>query len=97
MAGIAHVEMARGNYEEALLWAERSYALNTGFDACLWMLVSANAHLGRMDEARRYCAELVKLAPHTSVASIRAGQPAKIAQRIEPVLEGLQRAGLPEK
>jgi hypothetical protein len=50
-----------------------------------------------MDEARRYCAELMKLAPHTTVASIRAGQPAKIPQRIEPVLEGLQLAGLPEK
>ena len=61
------------------------------------MLAAANAHLGRIDDAQHYCAELVKLSPHTTVASIRAGQPAKIPQRIEPILRGLQLAGLPER
>ncbi|MEO7223692.1 MAG: winged helix-turn-helix domain-containing tetratricopeptide repeat protein [Devosia sp.] len=97
LTGIAHVEMARGNFEEALVFAERSYALSTVFDACLWMLASANAHLGRMDEARRYCAELLRLSPRATISSIRAGQPAKIPQRIETVLAGLKLAGLPEK
>jgi TolB-like protein/Tfp pilus assembly protein PilF len=96
LAGIAHVEMARGNYEAALAWAERSYALNTVFDPSLWMLASANAHLERMDEAHRFCAELRRLSPQTTVSSIRAGQPARIPQRIEPILSGLRLAGLPE-
>ena len=60
------------------------------------MLIAANAHLGRMDEARRYLAELRRLAPEVTVASIRAGQPAKDPGRIEPILEGLRLAGLPE-
>lgn len=95
-SGIAHVEVARGNYEEALTWAGRSYALNPGFDCSLWSLASANAYLGRMEEARLHCAALMQLSPHTTIASIRAGQPAKIPQRIESVLAGLKLAGLPE-
>ena len=37
----------------------------------LWMLIAANAHLGRMDEARRFLAEFRRLAPGVTVASIR--------------------------
>jgi TolB-like protein len=96
LSGVAHVEIARGNYEEALVWGSRGYVLNTGYDCSLWMMASANAHLGRMDEARRYCADLRRLSPHTTVSSIRTGQPAKIPQRIESVLSGLKLAGLPE-
>jgi adenylate cyclase len=96
MAGVAHVEVARDNYEEAVVWAERSYAINSAFDPSLWMLASANAHLGRMDDARRYCAELRQLSPHTTISSIRTGQPAKIPKRIETVLSGLKLAGLPD-
>jgi tetratricopeptide (TPR) repeat protein len=96
LTGIAHVLMAREDYQQALAWAERSYALNPGFDCTLWMLTSASAQLGRMDEARHHCAELRRASPHSTVSSIRAGQPAKIPQRIETVLAGLKLAGLPE-
>jgi TolB-like protein len=94
--GLAHVHIVRGENEEALRWAASSYALTPTYDCGLWMLAAANAHLGRMEDARRYCAELRKLAPNVTVSSIRAGQPAKIPQRIEPVLAGLKLAGLPE-
>ena len=84
-----------GDYAEALVWAGRSRAVNTIFDCTYWMLVAANAHLGRMDEARRHLAELRRLAPEVTVASIRAGQCAKDPGRIEPILDGLRLAGLP--
>lgn len=94
--GIAHAYVALGENEEALVWAAKSYALTPTYDCCLWMLAAASAHLGRLDEARRYCAELRVLAPNATVASIRAGQPDRIPERIEPVLDGLRLAGLPE-
>ena len=78
-------------------WAGRSLALNTTFDCTYWMLVAANAHLGRMEEARRHLAELRRLAPEVTVASISAGQCAKDPGRIEPILAGLRLAGLPEE
>ena len=96
LTGIAHAHVVLGNHAEALAWAGRSLALNATFDPTYWMLVAANAHLGRMDEARRHLAELRRLAPEVTVASIRAGQCAKDPGRIEPILAGLRLAGLPE-
>ena len=95
LTGIAHGHMILGNYEEALAWATRSLVLNSNYDASYWMLIAANARLGRMDEARAHLAAYRKLAPGVTVASIRAGQAAKDPARTAAILEGLQRAGLP--
>jgi tetratricopeptide (TPR) repeat protein len=95
-AGIAHARILLGDHAGALAPAARALALNPNFDPTLWMLIAANAHLGRMDEARRFLAALLRLAPGVTVVRIRAGQPAKDPSRIEPVLEGLRLAGLPE-
>jgi tetratricopeptide (TPR) repeat protein len=94
--GIAHVHMAMGQYAEALGWAERSLTVNHRLSVTYWMLVAANAQLGRIELARGYLAQLLELAPGTTLASLRAGQPAKIPGRIEPILDGLRLAGLPE-
>ena len=56
MTTIALVHMAQRNYVEALKAAERSMAVNAGLDPSYWVLIAANAQLGRMDEARRYLA-----------------------------------------
>jgi hypothetical protein len=74
----------------------RSLAVSARFDPTYWMLVAANAHLGRMDEARRFLADLRALAPEATIASIRAGQPAHDPRRIEAILDGLRLGGLPE-
>jgi hypothetical protein len=49
-----------------------------------------------MTEARRFVLNLQALAPAVTVASIRAGQPAKDPARVAAILEGLRLAGLPE-
>jgi TolB-like protein/Flp pilus assembly protein TadD len=95
LTAIAHAHVVRGEHAEALVWAGRSLALNTTFDPTYWMLIAANAHLGRMDDARRHLAVLLQLAPDVTVAGIRAGQCARDPGRIEPILEGLRLAGLP--
>ncbi len=96
LTGLAHVELLRGNWEQALIWAGKSIAANAYYGPSFWMLIAANARLGRMEEARRHLANLLAISPEVTVASIRAGQPAKIPNRIEPVLEGLLLAGMPE-
>jgi tetratricopeptide (TPR) repeat protein len=96
LTGLAHVELVRGNLEKALIWASKSMAANASYAPCFWMLIAANARLGRMDEARRYLANLLAISPDVTVASIRAGQPAKLPERIEPILEGLLLAGMPQ-
>ncbi|SCW90113.1 TolB amino-terminal domain-containing protein [Rhizobium mongolense subsp. loessense] len=96
LTGLAHVEMVRGNYEEALIWARKSMAANAYYGPCFWMLIAANARLARMEEARRHLAALLAISPGVTVAGIRAGQAAKYPERIEPILEGLLLAGMPE-
>jgi TolB-like protein len=96
LCGAAHCHMILAKYADALEWASRALALNTNFDPTYWMLASANAHLGRMDEAKHFLAELQRLAPGISIARIMAGQPAKDTSRMAAVLEGLRLAGMPE-
>ena len=60
------------------------------------MLIAANAHLGRMEEARRYLAALQALSPGVSLARIRRGQHSKDPHRIDVLIEGMRMAGMPE-
>lgn len=96
LCGLSMIEIIRGDHEKALALAGHALAVNQHFDATYWMLIAANAHLGRLGEAQRYRDALLTLAPATTVSSIRAGQPAMIPGRIEPILEGLRLAGLPK-
>lgn len=96
MTAIAHAQMALGNYEEALKEAERTLAVNPNYPAIYWMLISANAQLGRMDEARRWLEKFRALAPGATISGIRDGQPAKDPTRMATILEGLRLAGLDE-
>ncbi len=96
LCGIADVHMIRGNYVEAVAWAARALASNPNFDPTLWVLIAANAHLGRLEEARRYLRELKRLVPAVTIARIKAGQPAKDPTRMAALLEGLRKAGLVE-
>ncbi len=97
LTGIAHVLMIRGDYAEALVWAARSLTLRPNFQCSYWMLMAANAHLGRLDEARKFLAAFRKLAPGVTIANIWAGQPQKDPSRCAAILDGLQLAGLTEK
>jgi tetratricopeptide (TPR) repeat protein len=97
LTGIAHVHMLRGQYEEALAAAERSLALNPVNDPTYWMLIAANAHLGRMDEACAWLTKFRALVPGMTIARIKAGQPDKHPSRLAPILDGLRLAGLEEE
>jgi TolB-like protein len=96
LCATAHVNMVRGDYAEAHAWATRALVRNQHFDPTLWILIAANAHLGRMDEARRLLADLQQRAPGLTITRIRNGQPAKDPERSAAILQGLRMAGLPE-
>ncbi len=96
LCGTADVHLIRDSYAEAITWAARALASNPNFDPSLWVLIAANAHLGRMEEAHRFLDQLRRLAPDITIAKIRAGQPAKDPSRVATMLEGLRLAGLEE-
>ncbi len=97
LTGIAHGQMVLGDYPEALVWATRSLTIRPDFQCSYWMLIAANALLGRMDEAHKYLAGFRKLAPGVTIASIWAGQPQMDPTRCAAILDGLRMAGLEEE
>ena len=96
LTAISHAQMIKGSYEEALVWAKRSISANPSFVCSYWMLVAANAHLGRMDEARRHLATLRRLSPGVTIAQGWAAQPQKDPSRVAAILDGLRLAGVAE-
>ncbi len=96
LTGIAHCHMVLGEFVEALNWATRSLTLRPNFVCTYWMLIAANAQLGRMDEARKFLAAFRKLAPGVTIARIWAGQPQQDPNRCAAILDGLRIAGLAE-
>jgi hypothetical protein len=96
LTGLAMIHVIRGEHERALTSAARSLAVNAHFDATYWMLIAANAFLGRMGEARRHLEALSAIAPGVTLSRVRAGQPSKHPDRIGAVLDGLRLAGMAE-
>jgi tetratricopeptide (TPR) repeat protein len=94
LTGVAHAQMALGRYAEAYATAEQSLALSADYAPTYWMLSSAGAQLGRMDDAQRWLAKLLALEPTATVSQIREAQP--FGERVRAILEGLAAAGLPE-
>ena len=96
LLAVARVEMALGNYTEALRLGEQAMALNPGFEFAYWIVVSNQALLGRIEEARRGLAVLQEISPGLTLANLRIGQASKLPERAAAMLEGLRLAGLPE-
>ena len=94
VTGLAHVEMARGNFAEARTWAERSLPVNRHWGATYWMLIAASAQLADMPSAKRHLRDFMEISPATTIASIREGQPDRYPERMAQILEGLRLAGL---
>ncbi|RDJ14915.1 winged helix-turn-helix domain-containing tetratricopeptide repeat protein [Rhizobium grahamii] len=97
LCGIAHAHVVLGEYGQAVAWASRALASNPNFEATLWVLIAASAHLGRMEEAHRHLAALRRLTPDITIERIRAGQAGKYPDRIAGVLDGLRLAGVSER
>jgi TolB-like protein len=93
---VSHIKMCERNFEEAIAWAVRSLAVSPHYTPTYWMLAAAHAQLNRLDEARRYLAELVRINPTLSISKLRLGQHARDPWRVEVVFQGLRLAGLPE-
>ena len=61
-------------------------------------LLAANyAHLGMLDEAKSHAAEVLKLHPQFTIASWAQRPPYKNPDILRYYMDGLRRAGLPEK
>ena len=91
-----------GSYEEAVAWCRRSIEANRNYPRPHFWLGAALAQLGRLDEARLAVKAGLALDPAFSIARARANwtamsdDPTYLAQ-LEPILDGLRKAGAPEE
>jgi TolB-like protein/Flp pilus assembly protein TadD len=83
-------------YEEAAEWGRRAVRANPKWLFGWNVLTASYARLGRVDEARRACAELSRLAPAVSVSSIRQNLAAADPDYRDRMIDGLRKAGLKE-
>jgi tetratricopeptide (TPR) repeat protein len=91
-----------GVWEEAVAWFRRAIEANRNLPQSHFELAAALTQLGRLDGARSAVKSGLMLDPNYSVARARAfwtlesDDPTYLAQ-LEPILEGLRKAGLPEQ
>jgi hypothetical protein len=101
MNNVGLAKLFLGRCEQAVAWCGRAIEANRNFPHPHFLLGSALAQLGRLDEARSEVRVGLALNPNFSLSRARGAwsamsdEPTYLAQ-IEPVLYGLRIAGVPE-
>jgi adenylate cyclase len=96
LVGIGMVHLLSGRYDEAAEITSKSAVLNADWDTTYWVLAPAYGYLGRAEDAKTAIARLLALAPGSTVSRFRGTLPFRDNDRLEIILEGLRKAGLPE-
>jgi tetratricopeptide (TPR) repeat protein len=91
-----------GSWEQAVAWYRRAIEANRNFPYPHFQLAAALAQLGRLDEAQSAAKAGLGIDPAFTVSRARAlwtamsDDPTYLAQ-LEPIREGMRKAGLPEQ
>ncbi len=89
--------LSAGNFEQASDCARRAIDCNPAFPDAHATFAVASAHLGHADDARAGLDEFMRLMPGLTVGDDRLIRPFRRPADRERFLEGLRKAGLPEK
>jgi adenylate cyclase len=93
--GMAFIELRR--FDEAIVAAKKGQRQNPAYSAAYRCLASAFAHLGRDAEARAAAARMFEVDPaFTTISAFIARAPGLGKSGSKMLIEGLQKAGLPE-
>jgi tetratricopeptide (TPR) repeat protein len=100
IAGMAKNHL--GSWDQAVAWCQRSIEANRNYPVAYFHLAPALAQLGRLDEARSAVKAGLTLSPSFTISRVRrdrtarSDDPTYLAQ-LEPLLEGMRKAGVPEQ
>jgi TolB-like protein/class 3 adenylate cyclase len=94
---IALAHLAARRFEQAIEWADRALHEQPRMVATMRTRVAANAHLGRLDEARAELSRLLAIDPKLTIAGYRAYAHFAAPEVLELLVAGLRLAGLPEE
>ena len=91
-----------GSYEQAAAWFQRAIEANRNYPTPYFLSAAALAQLGRLDDANSAVKAGLALNPTFAISRARAAwtamsdDPTYLAQ-LEPILEGMRKAGVPEQ
>jgi adenylate cyclase len=91
---LAQAHFSLGHYEPAAQRLRERIARTPGTDSSRMLLASCYGHLGRMDEARRVWAEMLKINPDFSLEQRARVLPYKDPRDFQRIADGLAKAGL---
>ena len=100
MVGLAKLHL--GSYEQAATWFRRSKEANRNYPSAHFNLAAALTQLGRLNEANSAVKAGLALDPAFSISRVRAARTARADDptyltQLEPLFDGMRRAGVPEQ
>jgi TolB-like protein/Flp pilus assembly protein TadD len=93
---IAAAHLYARRFEQAIEWADRALHDQPRMVVAMLLKVVANAHLGRLDEARAELSRMLDIAPRSTIAGFRAYAHFLAPEVLELWVTGYRLAGLPE-
>jgi TolB-like protein/class 3 adenylate cyclase len=100
VVGLAKLHL--GSYEQAVAWCRRAVEANRNYPPAHFMLAAALAQLGRLEEAHAAVNAGLTVNPTFAISHVRtlwvarSDNPTYLAQ-LEPIFDGLRKAGVPEE
>jgi tetratricopeptide (TPR) repeat protein len=94
---IAVAHLATRRFEQAIEWADRALHDQPRLVTAMRVKIVANAHLGRLDEARAELSRVLAIDPKLTVAGYREYAHFMAPEVLELFVTGLRLAGLPER
>jgi adenylate cyclase len=93
--GVGAVHFIDGRYDDAIAWTQRGLSQQPDASWILRHLVTAYAHAGRLDDAKRTCLRLRQSYPDLTLAKVKDTW--RLGERtMARIISGLRDAGLPE-
>ena len=94
---IAVAHLAARRFEEVIEWADRALHDQPRMVSAMRFKVVANAHLGRLDEARAELGRALAIDPKLTIAGYREYAHWAAPEVLELLVTGMRLAGLPEE
>jgi TolB-like protein/class 3 adenylate cyclase len=96
LSAMSYAHFFAGRYEEGIAWGMRAKETQSNFPGALRPLMANLAMAGRVAEAKRVCAESLKLNPNYQISQIAQMTPYRRAEFVEKLGHAFRLAGLPE-
>jgi TolB-like protein len=97
-AGLAFAHMEAGRYEEAIEWADRTLQTQPRYIPAMRIKLVCLAYLGHSDDTNDWLKRVLAVQPGLTVAWFKTSHAAAFSpELLAHYVDGLRRAGLPEK